>query len=211
MASAFRPRMIAESGLSRMRRFNRTSRRRQPFRRLQALLWPIAATLTIAACGSHTTSTSVPPPASGPGAPAIGKPAPSFGLRSADGALVNLEDYRGKIVLLNFWATWCGPCKEELPAIDAVQRRLGDRGFAALAVDFRDQDDEVVAFASRVRVSFPLLQDHLGVTASAYRLLGVPTSFLLDGNGDIRAIHAGPYTEKALAAAVSSLLDGEHR
>jgi peroxiredoxin len=132
--------------------------------------------------------------------------APDFTLRSTGGATVRMQDYRGKVVLLNFWATWCEPCKAELPAIDAVQRRYGSQGFAALGVDFRDQDEDVVAYAAKVRLSFPLLEDQPGVTANDYRLLGVPTSYLVDAEGVIRAIHTGPYTQKGLAGAVGALL-----
>ena len=114
---------------------------------------------------------------------------------------------KGKVVLVNFWATWCAPCKQELPAIDAVARRYADRGFVALGVDAGgDQDNVVESFARQQRLSFALLEDSTGATATHWRLLGVPTSFLIDAAGIVRAVHPGPYKQSDLDKAVKALL-----
>jgi peroxiredoxin len=177
--------------------------------RTQARYAVLALLVVIAvftACGAGARPNATPIIASGPGAPAIGKPPPNFTLQAADGRAFSLTGLRGRVVLVNFWATWCEPCKHELPAIDAVQRRFGARGFQAVGVDFADQDDVVRRFAAKARLGFPLLEDSIGATASSYRLLGVPTSYLVGADGTLRAIHAGPYAEQALANAVSALL-----
>ncbi|HLZ71219.1 MAG TPA: TlpA disulfide reductase family protein [Dehalococcoidia bacterium] len=165
--------------------------------------------LALLGCGRKATPSTAPIVASGPGAPVVGKAAPDFVLRATDGRRISLADQRGSVVLVNFWATWCGPCKRELPAINAVQRKLGPRGFTALGVDYADQDDAVERFAAAQKLDFPLLEDSIGGTASVYRLLGVPTSYLLDSGGVLRAIHAGPYTERELTRAVSAILSAE--
>ncbi|HEY7294689.1 MAG TPA: TlpA disulfide reductase family protein, partial [Dehalococcoidia bacterium] len=134
-----------------------------------------------------------------------------FSLRATDGRQVSLSGLRGNVVLVNFWATWCEPCKRELPAIDAVQQRFGDRGFKAVGVDYADQDDVVERFAAVERLGFPLLEDSIGGIGSLYRLLGVPTSYLVDRGGVLRVIHPGPYSEAELVKAVASLLDGADR
>jgi len=162
--------------------------------------------LALAGCGARASPTATPIVASGPGAPALGRPAPDFSLRAADGRGLSLSGLRGKVVLVNFWATWCEPCKRELPAIDAVQQQLGPRGFQALGVDYADQDDVVERFAAAQRLSFPLLEDSIGRIGSVYRLLGVPTSYLIDRDGVLRAIHAGPYTRQELMKAVNGML-----
>jgi peroxiredoxin len=146
-------------------------------------------------------------PAISSDAPAKGQTAPDFSLRAASGENVALAGLRGKVVLVNFWATWCGPCKQELPAIDAVARRYAARGFVVLGVDAGgDQDSDVESFARKQALSFPLLEDSTGVTAARYRLLGVPTSFLVDANGVVRTVHPGPYKQSELDHAVRALL-----
>lgn len=167
--------------------------------------------LALAACSAQTRI-RLPgddaTPAVSADTPAIGQIAPDFTLRSTDGDTISLSDLRGHVVLVNFWATWCVPCKQELPAIDKVARRYAQQGFAVLGVDDRDQDDDVIAFARQIGVSFPLLLDSKGATAGRYHLVGVPTSFLIDRNGVIRAVHPGPYTEQELDKAVRNLLNG---
>jgi peroxiredoxin len=160
----------------------------------------------LAACGSGARVPDVLPPASGPGAPVVGKPAPSFTLKATSGDTIGLDQLRGKVVLVNFWATWCVPCKTELPAIDAVQRRFGADNFVALAVDYREQDDVVERFGSKAGLSFPLLQDSVGSVAVLYRLVGVPSSYLIDREGVLRTIQTGPFSEKKLSELVNAAI-----
>jgi len=178
---------------------------------LPLLLAILLVASVLAACGSQTRL-QLPgddaTPAVSAETPAVGQLAPDFTLRSTSGDTISLSDLRGHVVLVNFWATWCAPCKQELPAIDKVARRYAQQGFVVLGVDDRDQDDEAIAFARQITVSFPLLLDSRGATASRYHLVGVPTSFLIDRNGVIRAVHPGPYTERELDKAVRALLSG---
>lgn len=179
--------------------------------RLRAVAVAACAGLLLAtSCGgaAHMAAPheSPPTPATGPGAPAVGHSAPGFALQSVSGEIVSLSGLRGRVVLVNFWATWCTPCKQELPAIDAVARRYRAQGFSAVGIDFREQDEDVAAYAAKVKVSFPLLEDSAGATADRYKLLGLPTSYLVDRGGVVRAIHPGPYSEAELDKAVKALM-----
>ncbi len=165
----------------------------------------IALGLLAGACGGGHGN-QLPAPVTGPGAPAVGRPAPQFALATLRGDQVDLAALRGKVVLVNFWATWCIPCKQELPDIDAVQRRYANAGFTALGVDNREPADLVAAFAAKTPVTYPLLLDPGNAVADAYRLLGLPTSYLIDRDGIVRAIHPGPWSRKALQDAVGRLL-----
>jgi cytochrome c biogenesis protein CcmG, thiol:disulfide interchange protein DsbE len=176
---------------------------------VKAPLWlALLLAALLAGCSGKPHLTADPAtPAISSDAPAKGQNAPNFTLRAASGENVALADLRGKVVLVNFWATWCAPCKQELPAIDAVARRYAARGFVVLGVDAGgDQDSDVESFARKQALSFPLLEDSTGVTAARYRLLGVPTSFLVDANGIVRAVHPGPYKQSELDRAVRTLL-----
>lgn len=178
--------------------------------RRAAALVALAASLLLVACGASAHMAAPPGPAptaaTGSGAPAVGRAAPDFQLQSVDGRTVSLAALRGRVVLVNFWATWCVPCTRELPAIDTVARRYANQGFSAAGIDFREQNDDVAAYASKVKVSVPLLEDSTGATAERYKLLGVPTSYLIDRDGVIRAIHPGPYTTGELDKAVQAVL-----
>ncbi len=122
--------------------------------------------------------------------------APDFALKDADGKPVRLSDYKGKVVLLDFWATWCGPCKLEIPGFVDLQRRNKDRGFAVLGVSMDDEGwDAVRPFVSRLGVNYRIM---LGDDLTARMYGGVdalPTTFLIDREGRIAAVHVG-YTEK---------------
>ena len=169
----------------------------------------VLSALTLLGCGSHTPHLSADPatPAVAGDGPQKGQTAPGFSLHDSAGDTVTLASQRGKLVLINFWATWCGPCKQELPAIDAVARRYAARGFVVLGVDAGgDQDEDVASFAAKEKLSFPLLDDSTGATAGRYKLLGVPTSFLVGPDGVVKAVHPGPYTEQELDRAVQAAL-----
>jgi peroxiredoxin len=121
----------------------------------------------------------------------LGSPAPGFELADLEGTQHRLSQYRGDVVLLNFWATWCEPCRVEMPAIDKRYRQLRDKGFVVLGVDFDEPAAEVRAFRDQVNVSFPLLLDPGGKVQSLYRILGYPTSFFVDREGIVRIMHIG--------------------
>jgi cytochrome c biogenesis protein CcmG/thiol:disulfide interchange protein DsbE len=134
------------------------------------------------------------------------KPAPAFTLRDADGRSVSLADYRGKVVLLDFWATWCDPCRIEVPWFIDLERKDKDRGFAVLAVSMDDGWDDVRSFVKSLGVNYRVL---LGDDATADRYGGVealPTTFLIDRTGRIAAIHIGLTDRRDIEDGVEELL-----
>lgn len=136
--------------------------------------------------------------------------APGFELTDIDGNLVRLDQYRGKVVLVNLWASWCQPCRAEMPAMESVYRNLKDDGFVILAVNITTQDDknQAILFARELGLSFPLLLDEEGEVERAYALQGLPTSFFIDQNGIIRSlIIGGPMPESLIYSKVTELLE----
>ena len=104
-------------------------------------------------------------------------------LEDIDGRPYKLTDYRGQIVLVNFWATWCPPCIEEMPALGRLRQRLADQGFEILAVNMGDQEKSVRDFVRRITVRFPVLLDPDGTAAREWRVFALPTSFLVNAQG----------------------------
>ncbi|MBZ5584209.1 MAG: TlpA family protein disulfide reductase [Acidobacteriia bacterium] len=136
------------------------------------------------------------------------KPAPDFALKDADGRTVRLSDYHGKVVLLDFWATWCDPCKFEIPWFMDMQRRQKDRGFAVLGVSMDDAGWETVKpFVTRMGVNYRVL---MGNDEAAQLYGGVdalPTTFLIDRQGRIAAVHVGLGNRKDFEDGVEQLLE----
>ncbi|HUP45202.1 MAG TPA: redoxin domain-containing protein [Thermoanaerobaculia bacterium] len=132
--------------------------------------------------------------------PLIGRVAPGFALREVgSGTPVSLEDYRGKPVVLNFWATWCAPCYEEHPILVANARRLGTQA-QFVGVVFQDTEDKIMKFLNDRGSAYPTLVDDAGKTAIAYGVGGVPETFFLDASGTIVAKHSGPISSDLLMA-----------
>lgn len=140
------------------------------------------------------------------------KPAPEFALPGLNGGTVRLSDYRGKIVLVNFWGTWCEPCKEETPALQAAYQQLRDQGLMIIGVDLRKQerpgpagDADVRAFAERFGVTYPVALDVDGETARAYQVLPLPTSYIVDQTGTIRFVRVGIIKAEEIEALFTRL------
>ena len=140
-----------------------------------------------------------PPRISVPGLK-IGSPAPLFDLLRPEGASVRLADQLGQVVLLNFWATWCGPCRIEMPLIQEAYDTFKDRGFVALGVNFDEPAEAVTAFAQELQVTFPLLLDPGGEVQRQYLIRGYPTTVILDREGRIQVYHIGSLTKSQLDA-----------
>ena len=122
-----------------------------------------------------------------------GVEAPSFRLPVLGASSpVSLEQYRGKVVLLNFWATWCKPCEDEMPAMDRLYRALAPEGFEMLAVSVDEEPDPVESFRQRLGVSFPILLDPAQDVSRLYQTTGFPESLLIDGRGMIVERYVGP-------------------
>jgi thiol-disulfide isomerase/thioredoxin len=130
-------------------------------------------------------------------APVIGEPAPDFVLRDLGGAPVRLSDLRGRVVFLNFWATWCRPCKKELPDIQRMAGEYPD-DLAVLAVNLEESPEEAAAFLRENGLSLPALLDRTGAVYRQYRLNGLPDSFFIDREGRIAAIQYGYLTESMM-------------
>ena len=120
----------------------------------------------------------------------------------------SLADYRGKVVVLNFWASWCIPCKAEAPLLDRAQRGLEGRGATVLGVNYKDVPEDALNFVRDHRVSFPSLRDGDGDYGGDYGLRGVPETFVIDRNGRIAALRRGPVDEQWLRDAVTPLVVG---
>jgi peroxiredoxin len=127
-------------------------------------------------------------------APAVGEghPAPDFTLPVLDGPEQSLSALRGRVVLLNFWATWCKPCEEEMPAMQRLHASLAGDDFALLAVSVDDGDEEVRAFRDRLALTFPILRDPEKRASGAYQTFRFPESWLIDRNGVVVARYIGP-------------------
>jgi peroxiredoxin len=122
-----------------------------------------------------------------------GLPAPNFTLPGLDGKMVSLNDYRGKVVLLNIWATWCPPCVDEMPSMEKLYQELKGDGFEILAVSIDESGAKtVLPFMKRHKLSFPALTNPKGDIKNLYQITGVPESFILDQNGIIVEKIIGP-------------------
>ncbi len=138
----------------------------------------------------------------------LNAPAPDFRLSALDGAPVSLAEQRGRVVLLNFWATWCAPCEAEMPAMERLYREFKPRGFELLAVSVDQHRAEVVAFRERLALSFPILHDPEKRAAGAYRSYRFPESFLIDRDGTLLARYIGPreWDDAAYRGRIARLL-----
>ena len=117
--------------------------------------------------------------------------APDFTLRGADGRNVRLDELRGQVVLVNFWATWCGPCRAELPRLDALYQKYHTSGFLLLGVNVDDDPRTALATAARLHVSFPVLLDTDKKVSKLYDLNTMPSTIVIDRDGKMRFLHRG--------------------
>lgn len=130
--------------------------------------------------------------------PIKGQQAPDFVLRNASGSLVKLSALRGKVVWVNFWASWCVPCKQELPNIQKLYDEKRADGLEVLAVNWQDDQETATSFFSSRDLRLPLLLDRTGSVYEQYRLQGLPDSFFIDREGKIAALQFGFLTESKM-------------
>ncbi|TAK11539.1 MAG: redoxin domain-containing protein [Anaerolineae bacterium] len=142
-------------------------------------------------------------------APQAGFLAPEFTLQTPEGETIALADLRGHPVLLNLWASWCGPCRAEMPAMQRVYEDYRDLGLVILAVNATDQDSAAaaVAFANDLGLTFPILLDLDGAVGRQYALRALPSSYFIDANGVIQeVVIGGPMAEALLRTRIENLL-----
>jgi peroxiredoxin len=140
-----------------------------------------------------------------------GAPAPGFELPALSGGSEGLSRYRGRVLFVNFWATWCTPCREEAPALQVLYERLRDEGFTVLAVSIDDAGsrEKVEAFARSLELDFPILLDPEQGVYRAYQAYGVPETFVIDRQGRVVERFVGPksWADARYERAIRSLLE----
>ena len=137
--------------------------------------------------------------------PEVGEQAPQFALRDADGNARTLSDYEGRVVWLNFWATWCGPCRRELPDIQALAREFESEGLVVLTINFEESVGTALPFWEELELDVPILFDSDGEVAKQYRLRGFPDNFFIDRDGVLRSFELGFLTEEQMRERLAEL------
>lgn len=152
----------------------------------------LTAGLLLFGCGESASTEAASGTVEAAAAKEERRPAPEFALKDADGKEHKLSDFKGKVVLLNFWATWCGPCKIEMPWFVDFQRKYKDQGFSVLAVSLDDEGWEVVRpFAEDLKLNFPVLLGNDAMADEFGGVVALPTTFLIDKEGKIYKMHQG--------------------
>ena len=186
-------------------------------------IWIVAIGLLIAACAPSASSLDAPDPAPSippigsetiPTAPSIsrllkeGSPAPDFTLKTLDGGTARLSDYTGRPVFLNFWATWCGPCRKEMPEIIAAYKAHQAAGLEVLAINATQLDivEDVKAFVTEFKMPFPVPLDEDGTVGEAYSVIGLPTSVFVDAGGKVSGVNVGPLTRDVIEKYLADIL-----
>jgi len=135
-----------------------------------------------------------------------GQPAPDFSLPALNGETVQLSDLKGQVVLVNLWATWCPPCKAEMPGINAFYQAHQSAGFTALMANAQEDEATVRAFIEAKGFTFPVLLDSQGDLTKQYGVRGLPTTFIIGRNGQIQHFQTGAITQAELETIVNPLL-----
>ena len=161
------------------------------------------ALLSIAGCVSATSPDTS---AAAAGEQTTVEPAPEMTLKDIDGREVSLSDYEGQVVLLNFWATWCGPCKIEMPWFVEFQRQYKDQGFTVLAVSLDEEFDGVKPFAEQYKLNFPVLLGSDEVADKFGGIVALPTTLMIDKAGQIVNRHTGLVGRDDYEAEIQELL-----
>jgi len=164
----------------------------------------VAGVGTLLWMGQQSTRNTVR--ASNPTTRHQGNTAPAFTLQSLAGQPVSLDDYAGQVVLVNMWATWCPPCKAEMPDLNAFYETHKQEGFVVLAVNSQEEAATVKAFIAENGFSFPVLLDSRAEVMNKYHVRGLPTTFIIDRDGYIQHIQSGQISTSQLEAMVGPLL-----
>lgn len=117
--------------------------------------------------------------------------APDFALKSTAGSNLRLSEHRGDVILLNFWASWCGPCRQEMPLLNTLHQRYGKLGFSVVGVNVDKDSSLADKILKDIPVTFPVLLDDTGAVSASYDVSAMPTSVLIDRDGNMRYLHKG--------------------
>ncbi|MGH8133403.1 MAG: TlpA disulfide reductase family protein [Steroidobacteraceae bacterium] len=144
------------------------------------------------------------PALAGPG----GTPAPQFTLAARSGHDVSLAQYKGQVVMLNFWASWCGPCRQEMPLLEEIYRKYHKLGFTLLGVNVEPDSDAANEWLKQTPVSFPILYDKESKVSRLYDVEGMPSTVIIDRSGKVRMLHRGykPGDENEYLDSVRALI-----
>jgi len=134
--------------------------------------------------------------------PQEGRAAPDFRLETLGGGTLRLSVLQGKAVLVSFWASWCQPCRSELPHLVAAYDRYRQEGLEIVAVNLQEDEDTIAAFVEEFGVQFPVVIDRSGDVADEYRVIGIPTSYFIDRSGVVRSIYTGPFVGQESRQAI---------
>ena len=175
--------------------------------------WEILMLVSLAAGILWTVVSRVPSavgaPLSSSPSPREGFLAPDFTLDTLDGTKVTLSELRGKIVLINLWATWCPPCRAEMPALENAYKQYKDSGVVVLGLNVTNQDSEkdIPPFVDEFGLTFPILLDRDGSVSALYQLKGLPTTYFVNREGIIRTVVVGgPMNETFIRSKIEALL-----
>ena len=152
-------------------------------------LWTIIIVLVVVVTLVAVTVTVLT--ATAPKVATVGQPAPDFTLKTADGKQVSLSQFKGKPVIINFWATWCPPCRLEMPALEEISHQAADKGFVLLAVNQEEDAKTVTSFLTQNHYDYLSVLDLDGSVSTKYQVSGIPTSIFVDANGIVRDMHSG--------------------
>jgi len=134
--------------------------------------------------------------------------APAFTLQSVDGKAVSLAQYKGDVVMINFWASWCGPCRQEMPLLDSIYKQYKDMGFVLLGVNVEPDSHNANAWLKKTPVSYPVLYDPNSQVSQLYQVQAMPTTVIIDRQGIVRFVHDGylPGDENQYMNSIRSLI-----
>jgi peroxiredoxin len=138
------------------------------------------------------------------------EPTPDFSLATPEGKKISLKDFRGKVIFLNFWASWCVPCREEMPAMEKLYQEYKDKNFVVLAVSVKDRKQDAINFVKELRLTYPIGLDPEGQVGLLYGAWGLPTTYLigLKGEGLARAWGPAEWYSPAARKLIKELVDG---
>ena len=148
-------------------------------KKLTLLIFVGCITMFIAGCGESPVAT-------------VGKPAPDFDTVDLQGKVWSLSKLRGKVVFVNFWATWCAPCREEMPSMQRLYAKMPKDKFEMIALFNNDKPDLVKNFVSKLGITFPILSDEFNFAGPKYGITGLPETFIVDKQGVVREKFIGP-------------------